>query len=67
MRVIAISLFAAILVSACSRDTGPVPQFGSVDSSGPDARTLVPQNPLRMPATATLPKPTPGGTNLADR
>ena len=38
----------------------------STDSAGPDEFSVIPQRPLEIPQTLTLPPPTPGGTNPAD-
>lgn len=64
--VVQIALIFGLLVG-CSR-SGPVPSANFyVPTGGTDPRTYVPQQPLSMPKTlASLPTPTPNGTNLAD-
>lgn len=57
---------AILMLSACG---GGDPDLMRLRSSGdgPDAFSVVPQQPLEMPATlADLPTPTPGGTNRTD-
>ncbi|MCB5199390.1 Protein of unknown function [Loktanella sp. DSM 29012] len=39
---------------------------GGTGGGGPDEFSVIPQNPLIIPATNALPAPRPGGTNPAD-
>lgn len=58
----------ALALSACSR-TESEPQLYNLrsDTGGPDEFAILPTKPLQMPEDlASLPEPTPGGTNLTD-
>lgn len=62
-------LVAVLALSACSRPQGDLQlrdrrNFGA----GPDEFSVLPAKPLEMPTDmASLPAPTPGGTNLTDQ
>jgi hypothetical protein len=61
-----IALAAMLALGACARSAPELMNLRSGD--GPDEFGIVPPNPLAMPADlATLPEPTPGGSNLTDR
>ncbi|SDE59940.1 DUF3035 domain-containing protein [Limimaricola pyoseonensis] len=47
----------ALTLAACGPGDGP---------TGPNEYNVVPQRPLEIPATATLPPPAPGAANRAD-
>lgn len=66
-------LFAAaglclLALSACSRTgDGPILMNAAAHQDGPDEFSIVPTGELQAPADfATLPSPTPGGSNLVD-
>ena len=62
-------LVAVLALSACSRPQGEL-QLRDLRSfgSGPDEFSVLPAKPLEMPTDmASLPAPTPGGTNLTDQ
>ena len=65
MGMIAMALGTAFALAACS---GGEPQLMNLTSSdGPDEFAIVPPKPLQMPKDfASLPPPTPGGSNLTD-
>ena len=66
MRAILFSVLALVMVAACSDNRGPVPAFGAVEPNSNDF-VVTPASPLVIPNTLTLPQPTPGGVNRADR
>ncbi|MDX1822838.1 MAG: DUF3035 domain-containing protein [Alphaproteobacteria bacterium] len=62
-------LVAILALSACSRPDGDL-NLRNLRSigAGPDEFSVLPGKPLEMPETlASLPAPTPGGTNLTDQ
>lgn len=66
-RGIVIAVAALLAVSACNRDR--VPQLMNIRSQtrSPDEFTILPTKPLQLPDDiASLPEPTPGGTNITD-
>ncbi len=65
MRVITLCVLALALVTACANVDRPLRDLRAA-GDGPDEFAVIPQRPLAIPATATLPTPTPGGSNLAD-
>ena len=69
-RVLRVSaLGALVLLTACSRDGEPPQLFflGSARGQGPDEFSILPTKPLEQPEDyASLPEPTPGGTNRTD-
>lgn len=60
--------FAALLaVSACSRDRTPQLMNIRSQTRSPDEFTILPTKQLQLPQDlASLPDPTPGGTNITD-
>lgn len=66
MRAISFSLLALFMVAACSSNSGPAPEFGAVEPNSNDF-VVTPADPLVIPNTLTLPTPTQGGVNRADR
>ncbi len=65
MRAIMLSVLALALMTACGNTDRPLRDLRS-SGGGPDEFAVIPQRPLVIPQTLTLPEPTPGGTNLAD-
>lgn len=65
MRALTYSVLALILVSACGNTDRPLRDLRSA-SGGPDEFAVIPFEPLEIPATQTLPTPTPGGANRVD-
>ena len=65
MRAISLSVLALALLTACANTDRPLRELRSA-GGGPDEFAVIPQRPLVIPQTLTLPEPTPGGTNLAD-
>ena len=67
--VTGVALIAALALSACAdRDTEPRLMNLRSSTQGPDEFAIVPPKPLEMPADlASLPAPTPGGTNRTDQ
>lgn len=62
-----VGLVAVLGLSACSRNKDPRLLNLSKEGRGPDAFGVLPSKPLQMPQDlATLPTPTPGGTNRTD-
>lgn len=62
-------LVAILALSACSRPDGDL-NLRNLRSigAGPDEFSVLPGKPLEMPETlASLPAPTPGGTNITDQ
>lgn len=55
----------AIALAACSSGERPLHDMRST-TGGPDEFSIMPVAPLEMPATMTLPTPTPGGSNITD-
>lgn len=64
-----IALVAAMALGACSSpETEPRLMHLRSATEGPDEFSILPTKPLEMPADfASLPTPTPGGRNRADR
>ena len=63
-------VFLALCLAACSSaDTEPnLLNISQPRGEGPDEFAVLPTKPLEIPAdTATLPPPTPGGTNRTDQ
>jgi hypothetical protein len=65
MRAIIFSVLAITLVTACA-NTGQSLRALRAAGGGPDEFAVIPQRPLALPPSASLPQPTPGGSNLAD-
>lgn len=67
MRVSRAVIFGlALLVSACANERGI--RVLSSDDAGPDEFSIIPSKPLTLPESyASLPTPTPGGSNLTDQ
>lgn len=68
MRVLTLVCLAGLTLSACGNGSD-VPELMNLRSTtnGPDEFSVLPAKPLEMPEDlATLPEPTPGGTNLTD-
>lgn len=65
MRALTFSVLALILVAACGNTDRPLRDLRSA-SGGPDEFAVIPFEPLELPATQTLPTPTPGGANRVD-
>ncbi|MBF9029570.1 DUF3035 domain-containing protein [Rhodobacterales bacterium HKCCE3408] len=63
-----LGLIALVVVAGCSRDRQPQLLNLARDSGpGPDEFSILPTEPLQMPDDlASLPEPTPGGTNRVD-
>lgn len=60
------ALCVILVVSACAQG-GNLRDLSATDA-GPEEFSVVPQDPLQVPTSRTsLPVPTPGGMNLADR
>lgn len=55
---------AVLALTACGGNAGL--RDLSTDSAGPDEFSVIPQRPLDIPDTLSLPTPTPGGANRAD-
>lgn len=65
-RIAVMGLLAALALSACSSDRNPELMNLRNSGEGPDEFLIVPNKPLETPPDmASLPAPTPGGTNLA--
>lgn len=65
MRGYTIAVAALMFLTACSGGAGL--SGSDVESAGPDDFSVMPMRALEAPASlATLPEPTPNGTNLAD-
>jgi hypothetical protein len=67
--VLAIAGTALLVLGGCGSKSA-VPELMNLRSStnGPDEFGILPPKPLELPLDlATLPEPTPGGTNLSDR
>ena len=65
MRAISLFVLALTVLTACAGTERPLRDLRS-SGGGPDEFAVIPQRPLVIPQTLTLPEPTPGGTNLAD-
>ena len=65
MRAIMLSILALALMTACANTDRSLRDLRAA-GDGPDEFAVIPQRPLVIPETTTLPTPTPGGTNLAD-
>ena len=63
MRVVVLAVLVAGL-AACSSDRSLFDL--RANTSGPDEFSVVPNAPLTLPETNSLPTPTPGGSNLTD-
>lgn len=66
-RSFVIALAAMLALTACNRDR--VPQLMNIRSQtrSPDEFTILPTKPLQLPEDlASLPEPTPGGSNITD-
>jgi Protein of unknown function (DUF3035) len=64
--IIGMALIAILGLSACERSA---PQLMNIRSQtrSPDEFTILPTKPLQLPEdVASLPEPTPGGTNITD-
>jgi len=62
-----ILVVAVAVVSGCSRDKQPQLMNIRTDGSGPDEFAILPNKPIEVPEDlASLPTPTPGGTNRVD-
>lgn len=58
---------AMLLLSACNRDRTPELMNIRSQTRSPDEFTILPTKPLQLPEDiASLPEPTPGGTNITD-
>ena len=66
MRAILFSVLTFATLAACGNTDRPLREMG-VSDGGPDEFLVIPLNPLDVPASASLPMPTPGGTNRADQ
>lgn len=66
MRAIILSVLTLTILAACGNTDRPLRSMGTSDG-GPDEFSVLPLNRLVIPDSATLPVPTPGGTNLADQ
>lgn len=68
----AVAICALVALTACGRlagDEEKAPKLLNIKPQGrsPDEFTVLPTKPLQMPGDlATLPEPTPGGTNITD-
>ncbi|WP_092081399.1 DUF3035 domain-containing protein [Poseidonocella sedimentorum] len=62
----ALVLATAATLAGCAGGERGLHQFSS-SGNGPDAFAAMPARPLDMPQTSTLPAPTPGAVNRADR
>ncbi|MCY1128311.1 DUF3035 domain-containing protein [Frigidibacter sp. RF13] len=61
------ALMAATLLSACGRDKTPDLITFRNKSRSPDEFSILPTKPLTLPEDlASLPEPTPGGSNITD-
>lgn len=65
MRAFVFPVLALLFVTACGDTDRPLHDLKSA-SGGPDEFAVIPQEPLVIPTDRSLPRPTPGGTNLAD-
>ncbi len=65
MRAIILSILAVVLMSACANTDRSLRDLRAA-GGGPDEFAVIPQRPLTLPPTTSLPEPTPGGANLAD-
>lgn len=65
MRKAILAIMTAATLMACSSGERPLHDMRST-TGGPDEFTVLPVAPLEMPATMSLPAPTPGGANLTD-
>lgn len=63
-----IALVAALALAGCAnQDKSPALMHLRADRPGPDEFGILPTKPLEMPADlASLPEPTPGGSNITD-
>lgn len=64
-KVIRTGSAAALLLLAACAGNGQLHRLNS-GATGPDEFSVIPMRPLAVPASLTLPPPTPGGANLAD-
>ena len=63
----ALILGLMIALAACSRGDPSLMNIKQPRGEGPDEFSVLPTKPLQIPEDlATLPEPTPGGTNLTD-
>ncbi|MEL6800444.1 MAG: DUF3035 domain-containing protein [Pseudomonadota bacterium] len=66
-RVCVTVLVIGMAVAGCSRETDPRLLNLETETDTPDEFSILPTKPLQMPqGLASLPAPTPGGTNRAD-
>lgn len=64
---IGLVLAAMLALGACGSDKDPQLMNVRASSTGPDEFGILPTKPLQMPPDlASLPAPTPGGSNLTD-
>lgn len=67
MRAVVVLALAVAATAGCSRNGTPDLLNFPASDDGPDEFTVLPTKPLQAPESyATLPAPTPGGTNLTD-
>lgn len=65
--ILGAAVAALLVLSACARDREPKLMNIRSASRSPDEFTVLPSKPLQMPEDiASLPEPTPGGTNVTD-
>ncbi|MFQ1702844.1 DUF3035 domain-containing protein [Loktanella agnita] len=65
MRSITFLILAVTLMTACGDTDRPLRDMRA-SGGGPDEFQVIPVRPLEMPATFSLPEPTPGGSNRTD-
>ncbi len=65
MRKAILAVLTAATLMACSSGERPLHDMRS-STGGPDEFSVMPVGTLEIPATMTLPPPTPGGANLTD-
>lgn len=65
MRKTILAVLTAATLMACSSGQRPLHDMRS-STGGPDEFSVIPLAALEIPATMTLPAPTPGGANLTD-
>lgn len=65
MRAAIFPVLALVLLTACGDTERPLRDMRA-SGGGPDEFQVIPVRPLEMPATTSLPEPTPGGSNRTD-
>lgn len=67
LRFVGIAFCAVLTLAACDRNRDPELMNLRSQSRGPDEFAILPTKPLQLPEDmASLPEPTPGGSNIAD-